>query len=336
PRSLWRLLLDTGWRPRPGMVALSGGEALPRTVAEALHEAGTELWNMYGPTEATVWVSAHRVRDLDRGFVPLGDPLPGLELHVLDEDLAPTPSGGTGALYVSGAGLAEGYRSRPDLTSAVFVTLPDGRRAYRTGDDVRSHPDGAIEWIGRADAQVKVRGNRIEPGEVEAHLERMDGVSAAVVTAVPFEGTGAPRLTAYLVTTAPPARADLDAWLADRLPAYMVPDAYVLLDELPLTENGKVARGRLPVPTRDTVLRGGDPAAPSGQAGAERVAAVFARVLGHAEFGTADNFFDLGGESANVVRAAAAVSEELGVDVGPPLIFATGTPERLASAVGAA
>ncbi|MET9798299.1 amino acid adenylation domain-containing protein, partial [Nocardiopsis alba] len=348
--SLWRLLLDTGWRPRPGLVALSGGEALPGAVAEALCEAGTELWNMYGPTEATIWVSAHRVRDLDRGFVPLGDPLPGLELHVLDENLAPAPSGGTGALYITGVGLAEGYRSRPDLTSAVFVTLPDGRRAYRTGDDVRLHADGAIEWIGRADAQIKVRGNRIEPGEIEACLERLDGISAAVVAAVPFEGTGEPRLTAYLVTTAPPARADLDEWLADRLPAYMVPDAYVPLDVLPLTENGKVARGRLPVPTRDTVIRDGAPAGPSVEAGreeravvptvptapaAERIAAVFARVLGHAEFGTGDNYFDLGGDSANVVRAAVAVGEELGVDVGSPLIFATGTPERLAAAVGA-
>ncbi|MFV2197787.1 amino acid adenylation domain-containing protein, partial [Nocardiopsis sp. LOL_012] len=341
--SLWRLLLDTGWRPRPGLVALSGGEALPLAVAESLYGADAELWNMYGPTEATIWVSAHRVRDPGRGFVPLGEPLPGLGLHVLDGDLAAVRPGGTGALYITGAGLAEGYRGRPDLTAEVFTTLPDGRRAYRTGDDVRLHRDGSIEWLGRADAQVKVRGNRIEPAEVEACLERLEGVSAAVVAAVPFEGTGEPRLTAYLVARQAPDRADLDAWVSERLPGYMVPDAYVRLDALPLTENGKVARSRLPVPTRDTVLRRDTPTVPpqapaAGEpargTAAARIAEVFARVLGHTGFGEADNFFDLGGESANVVRAASAATGELGVEVGAPLIFATGTPERLAAALG--
>ncbi|WP_191270419.1 amino acid adenylation domain-containing protein, partial [Nocardiopsis terrae] len=335
--SLWRLLLDTGWRPRTDLVALSGGEAMPLSLARTLLDAGPELWNMYGPTEATIWVSAHLVTDLGQGFVPLGEPLPGLELHVVDEDMSPVEPGSTGALVITGAGLAEGYRGRPDLTSEVFVALPDGRRAYRTGDDVRLHTDGAVEWIGRADAQVKVRGNRIEPGEVEALLERMDQVSAAVVVAVPFEGVGDPRLTAYLVASEPPARTELDEWLSDRLPGYMVPDAYVLLDSLPLTENGKVARSRLPDPTRDNIIRAQVPA-PTAEEPAllpERIAAVFARVLGHGEFGERDNFFDLGGDSNNVVRAAAALSRELGSDVASPLVFATGTPERLAAALDA-
>ncbi|WP_150242312.1 amino acid adenylation domain-containing protein, partial [Nocardiopsis quinghaiensis] len=333
--SLWRLLLDTGWRPRADLVALSGGEALPLNVARPLLDSGAELWNMYGPTEATVWVSAHLVEDLDRGFVPIGEPLPGLELHVLDEAMSPVGPGGTGALLITGVGLAEGYRARPDLTSAVFAALPDGRRAYRTGDDVRLHPDGSIEWIGRTDAQVKVRGNRIEPGEIEARLEQLERVSAAVVAAVPFEGAGEPRLTAYLVADEPPARAELDAWVSERLPGYMVPDSYVLLDALPLTENGKAARSRLPAPTRGNVIRTAPSAAGPGSAASPtaRIAAVFARVLGHTEFGEEDNFFDLGGDSANVVRAATALGEELGREVGAPLIFATGTPERLAAAL---
>ncbi|MBM7078648.1 polyketide synthase [Micromonospora humida] len=344
--SMWRLLLETGWTPTSRLTVLSGGEALVPATAQQLHGTARALWNLYGPTEATIWASAHRVESVG-AFLPLGEPLPNLALHVLDADLEPAD---TGELYLSGVGLARGYVNRPDRTAEVFLTHPvSGQRLYRTGDTVRRHADGAIEWLGRADSQVKVRGNRIEPAEIERVLAEYPGVTAAAVIAVAFEGRGEPRLTAYLVGERTLVKAELDTFVGGRLPEYMVPDAYVRLDAMPLTDNGKIARNRLPRPDRHSIIRTGvpsvAPAAPPAAAAAtpepaaapeptiapeQRIARVFAAVLGHDEFLVTDNFFDLGGDSANVTRAALALTEEFGVAVSPPAIFATGTPERLA------
>ncbi|SEM95930.1 amino acid adenylation domain-containing protein, partial [Nonomuraea pusilla] len=344
--SMWRLLLETGWTPPADLTVLSGGEALPVSVAEPLHASARELWNLYGPTEATIWASCHRVTSVG-SFLPLGEPLPNLELHVLDERLEPCPPGTTGALYISGAGLARGYAHRPDLTADAFPTHPaTGARLYRTGDEVRLHPDGAIEWLGRADAQVKVRGHRIEPAEIERVLERFTGIGAAVVVAARFEGRGEPRLTAYLVGDTPATRSGLDEFVRGSLPDYMVPDAYVRLEALPLTDNGKVARSRLPEPTRDNIVPAGAEPATARRADApaagvtvaalpESIARVFAATLGSSGFGTEDNFFDLGGDSANVTVAAAQLSRELGARISPTSIFAAGTPARLARLLGA-
>ncbi|MFD7453048.1 amino acid adenylation domain-containing protein [Kitasatospora sp. NPDC059827] len=336
--SLWRLLLETGWTPPASLTVLSGGEALPASVARQLHASARELWNLYGPTEATIWVSCHRVTDTD-ALLPLGEPLPNLRLHVLDERSEPVPAGGTGALYLSGAGLARGYAHRPDLTADAFVVHPtSGVRLYRTGDEVRLHPDGAVEWLGRADAQVKVRGNRIEPAEIERVLERFDGITAAVVGAARFEGRGEPRLTAYLVGGATATKSRLDAFVRAALPDYMVPDAYVRIDALPLTDNGKVARTRLPEPKRDNIVRAGDGAEPTRPAVQDRtggIARVFAATLGHTEFTADDNFFDLGGDSASVTVAAAQLSTALGLRISAADVFATGTPAKLARLLGA-
>ncbi|MEV8410216.1 amino acid adenylation domain-containing protein, partial [Streptomyces niveus] len=359
--SLWRLLLGTGWTPHPELTVLSGGEALPPATAERLHGPARALWNLYGPTEATIWASCHEVTAVG-SFLPLGEPLPNMELHVLDAELAPCAAGATGALYLSGTGLARGYAGRPDLTDDVFVVHPEtGVRLYRTGDEVRLHADGSIEWLGRGDAQVKVRGNRIEPAEIERVLERFDGVTAAVVVAAQFEGRGEPRLTAYLVGGGTPAKSLLDAFVGDALPRYMVPDAYVALDALPLTDNGKVARARLPLPTRDNVIRSAaapaEPAATPERSGtlsepvsasasvpavsvtvealAASIAGVFAATLDHPAFDVHANFFDLGGDSANVTFAAVQLGRELGATVTAPSIFATGTPMKLARLLGA-
>ncbi|WP_157873310.1 amino acid adenylation domain-containing protein, partial [Streptomyces neyagawaensis] len=340
--SMWRLLLATGWTPPADLTVLSGGEALPRGVAESLHATARALWNLYGPTEATIWASAHRVTSVG-SFVPLGEPLPNLRLHVLDEHLTPCAPGTEGALWISGTGLARGYAHRPDLTDDAFTVHPgSGVRMYRTGDEVRLHADGALEWLGRADAQVKVRGNRIEPAEIEQVLERLPGVTAAVVAAARFEGRGEPRLTAYLVGDDLPAKDRLDEHVGATLPEYMVPDAYVRLDALPLTDNGKVARARLPRPTRDTILRtdtttsaphttsATEGAVLTGEALTVLVARVFGEVLGQDDFPADANFFDLGGESANVTVAAVRLGRELGAEVTAPSLFATGTPARLA------
>ncbi|RLK57948.1 polyketide synthase [Actinokineospora cianjurensis] len=343
--SLWRLLLDLDWTPPTGLTVCSGGEALPAALARRLG-TGAALWNLYGPTEATIWVTAHRVEN-PGSFIPLGAPLPGVGLHVLDHDGVPCVEG---ELHLSGAQLARGYRNRPERTAEAFVTR-GGRRLYRTGDLVRAHDKGALEWLGRVDGQVKVRGNRVETGEVEAVLAEVPGVGAAAVVAVPFEGVGEPRLTAYLVGARVPGKVELDAFVAARLPEYMVPGSYVVLDALPLTDNGKVARKQLPAPTRDTVLRTESVVAATAPepvaakvpepAPAEStvdvvlvVAEVFAQVLGHRAFGVDDNFFDLGGDSASAPLAAIELGKRLGVEITPPALFATGTPIKLARLLG--
>ncbi|MEV6423998.1 amino acid adenylation domain-containing protein, partial [Streptomyces sp. NPDC051662] len=355
--SLWRLLLGTGWTPHAELTVLSGGEALPPATAERLHGPARALWNLYGPTEATIWASTHEVTSVG-SFLPLGEPLPNMELHVLNGELEQCAAGATGELYLSGGGLARGYAGRPDLTEEVFTVHPvTGARLYRTGDEVRLHADGAIEWLGRGDAQVKVRGNRIEPAEIERVLERFEGVTAAVVAAARFEGRGEPRLTAYLVGDGTPTKSRLDAFVGGTLPGYMVPDAYVALDALPLTDNGKVARAKLPLPTRDTIIRSApgaaatpvesvesvesvEPSEPAVagvtvEALAESIAGVFATTLDHSGFDVDANFFDLGGDSVNVTFAAARLGHELGTTVTAPSIFASGTPVKLARLLGA-
>ncbi|MEN8652179.1 amino acid adenylation domain-containing protein [Streptomyces sp. 21So2-11] len=349
--SMWRLLLGTGWTPNAELTVLSGGEALPPATAERLHAPARALWNLYGPTEATIWTSCHRVTSVG-SFLPLGEPLPNMELHVLNGELQPCAAGATGELYLSGTGLARGYTGRPDLTNDVFTVHPvTGVRLYRTGDEVHLHADGAIEWLGRTDAQVKVRGHRIEPAEIERVLEKSDGITAAVVVAARFEGRGEPRLTAYLVGDGTPTKSRLDAFVGSCLPGYMVPDAYVNLDAMPLTDNGKVARARLPLPTRDTIIRAADgsaetpaesvetaqPAATgvTAEALAESIAGVFAATLDHPAFDVHANFFDLGGDSVNVVYAAVRLSRELGADITAPSVFASGTPLKLARLLGA-
>ncbi|MCL7381655.1 amino acid adenylation domain-containing protein, partial [Streptomyces sp. 35G-GA-8] len=349
--SLWRLLLGTGWTPHAELTVLSGGEALPPATAERLHGPARALWNLYGPTEATIWASCHEVTSVGT-FLPLGEPLPNMELHVLNAELERCPAGATGELYLSGTGLARGYAGRPDLTEDVFIVHPvTGARLYRTGDEVRLHADGAIEWLGRGDAQMKVRGNRIEPAEIERVLETFEGVTAAVVVAARFEGRGEPRLTAYLVGDGTPTKSGLDAFVGGNLPGYMVPDAYVALDALPLTDNGKVARAKLPLPTRDTIIRSAPgPAATPAQsvepsessvtgvtveALAESIAEVFAATLGHPAFDVHANFFDLGGDSVNVTLAAVQLGRELGATLTAPSIFASGTPVKLARLLGA-
>ncbi|MEU5582777.1 amino acid adenylation domain-containing protein [Streptomyces huasconensis] len=235
----WKMLLAAGWTGAPELKVLCGGEALDQDTAELLLARAGQVWNMFGPTETTIWSAVCRLTPGER--VTIGHPIANTGLYVLDARGSAVPPGMPGELYIGGAGLATGYLGRPELTAERFVTL-DGERRYRTGDLVRELPDGRIEYLGRLDAQVKVRGFRIEPGEVEAALRARDGVREAAVVARPVGGENV--LHAFLVldagATAPPRDA-----LAERLPAHMVPDVLVELDALPRTLNGKVDRGRL-------------------------------------------------------------------------------------------
>ncbi len=245
--ALWRNLITAGWRGRPGLRLFCGGEALDRELAVQLLARGDELWNLYGPTETTIWSCVERVAD-EPGPVSIGRPIANTRCYVLDDRLQPVPIGARGELWIGGAGVALGYHARPELTAERFVPDPFlPGRLYRTGDRARWRADGRLEVLGRTDFQLKLRGFRLEPGEIESALLALPGVTAAVV--VLREIAGDARLVAYLVPRDQPVPDEiLLAALRQSLPAYMVPSLLVWLAALPLTPNGKIDRAALPSP----------------------------------------------------------------------------------------
>ncbi|MEW2167700.1 non-ribosomal peptide synthase/polyketide synthase [Streptomyces sp. NPDC007084] len=321
-----------------------GGEALDvsRLADWYLRHPDTapRLVNMYGITETTVHVTyapLDRARAGAGGASPIGTAIPDLRAHVLDDTLNPAPPGAVGELYVAGEGLARGYLGRPGLTASRFLADPFGRpgtRMYRTGDRARRRADGTLEYLGRADQQVKIRGYRIEPGEIEAALHAHAGVGAAAVGV--YEDTGGTRrLVAHVVRTGgvPPSAAELRAHLQRTLPSHMVPAAYVPMDALPLTVNGKLDRRALPAPRPADLAAGGDREAP--HTPAERlVAAAWADVLDAGEVGADDDFFALGGDSILAVRVVSRLRAAFGTDVSPRLLFTHPTLSELAAALG--
>ncbi|NUS65751.1 MAG: amino acid adenylation domain-containing protein, partial [Saccharothrix sp.] len=283
-------------------VVLLGGEAVPAHLWETLRGTpGLVALNFYGPTESTV---DSMIADLaDHPEPVIGTPVLNTRAHVLDAWLRPVPVGVPGELYLSGPNVARGYLDRPALTSHRFVADPygpAGTRMYRTGDLARRLPDGHVEFLGRVDSQVKVRGFRVEPGEVEAALRRHDGVDACAVLLRPDHG-GTPRLVAYVTVT--PGReldtAALRSALRAELPDYMVPSSVVVLDALPLSRNGKLDHAELPAPAAPDPT----PPAPGSRTAREEVlCAVFADVLGLPDVGVEDSFFDLGGDSIGSIQ----------------------------------
>ncbi|MFF0370051.1 amino acid adenylation domain-containing protein [Micromonospora sp. NPDC005087] len=311
----WRLLLAAGWTGEPGLRALCGGEALPAPLARDLAPRVGELWNMYGPTEATIWSTVARI-DADAD-VTIGRPIANTRAYVLDGALRPVPVGVVGELYLGGAGVARDYLDQPALTADRFLPDPfdarPGARLYRTGDLARYRPDGRLECLGRNDSQVKVRGFRIELGEIEAALHRHPAVreSAVVVRDLDSE----PALVGYLALNAgadDPGAGGWRAFLREWLPDHMVPAVFVRLDALPLTANGKLDRAALPAPERGGARIGGELAAPATPVQAA-LADRWAQVLGYDRVGIDDDFFDLGGDSFTAIRALAGSEPPISV-----------------------
>ena len=311
----WKLLLEAGWQGGENLLVLCGGEAMPPALAAELLARSPRVWNFYGPTESTIWSTAHPLVAGTPGPVPLGRPIANTRIHLLGRSLEPVPAGATGELYIGGAGLSWGYRSRPDLTAERFLPDPlgaePGARLYRTGDFARVRPDGTLAFLGRADQQVKVRGHRIELGEIEAALGRHREVAAAAAALRPGPA-GEAQLVAWVVFR-PEAAAgpdELRRFLRERLPEPMLPATFVALPAFPLTPNGKVDRKALPAPA----VRARQGTATPRTEAERRIAEIWREVLGM-EPDLHDNFFDLGGHSLLLLRAHRRLQAAFGKEV---------------------
>ncbi|TXK40925.1 non-ribosomal peptide synthetase [Nonomuraea sp. C10] len=307
---------------------LSGGEPLGPAFARRLREVAGEVHNMYGPTETTIWSLTHLTRPGEQ-TVPIGRPVANTTAHVLSEALEPVPPGVVGELWLGGDGLARGYHRRPSLTAERFVPDPfgpPGARLYRTGDLVRRLADGAVEFVGRVDDQVKVRGVRLELGEVEAALTAHPGVTRAVA-AVRDDAPGGRALVAYVDEHAPVA--ELRAYLQDRLPSTMVPSLYLAVGSFPRLPNGKLDRSALPAPVPAPATE----ALPPRTAAEELVYEIWSEVLHLDGFGVEEDFFDLGGHSMLGTRVVARICSEVEIELPLNILFLTRTVRRLAAAV---
>ncbi len=327
--STWRMLVESGWEGSSRMKILSGGEALPPELAAALLRRGASVWNLYGPTETTIWSLVHCVRAPVNGPVPLGKPLANTRVFILDSRGNPVPIGARGELYLGGDGLARGYLNRPELTSERFVRC-QGERLYKTGDHGRLLPGGSVEFLGRTDTQVKIRGFRIELGEIEAALEKLSSIRFAVVETCEVT-PGDRRLVAYVV----PSRdrsvtpAEIREFLRSTLPESMIPAHFVFLGALPMTPNGKVNRKALPAP-QQALERAADAVVPPRNETEMKLAEIWESVLGIHPIGVRDDFFALGGHSILAVRLFANIEKTFGRPIPLATLLKAPTIERLA------
>lgn len=351
----WRLLLESGWHGTPGLKILCGGEALTSDLADHLLATGAEVWNLYGPTETTIWSTLQRVTSQDT-HVSIGRPIANTQVHVLDEYGQPVPPGVAGELCIGGDGLARGYLHREQLTAERFISSPfhDGKRLYRTGDLARRLLDGSLEYIGRVDHQVKLRGFRVELGEIEAALERQRDITQGVVV-LREDKAGDQQLTAYITTLdrVVPDFGELRKALLSFLPGYMIPSSFVQVDSFPLTPNRKVDRKALLAPEYrpNRSPESPDPENDSPETARHVVgddlsqnryvpptnnvelamADIWSEVLGLPKVGVRDNFFELGGHSLSAARLISRLRAALDMDLPLRCIFIHPTIAELAS-----
>ncbi|HEY9763710.1 MAG TPA: amino acid adenylation domain-containing protein [Trichocoleus sp.] len=340
----WRLLLAAGWQGNPNLRIVCCGEALTRDLADRLLKRCHTLWNMYGPTETTIYSTLHQVKP-EGALVPIGRPVANTQIHLLaqrGEKLVPVPIGVPGELYIGGDGLAHAYLNRPELTTERFVKYGasnsrwDGKaeRLYKTGDLARYLPDGTIEYLGRLDHQVKIRGFRIELGEIETALGQHPNVRESIVIA--REERGNQRLIAYVVSRHLKGTThlvpELRAFLKRKLPEFMVPSAFVMMDSLPITPNGKVDRRALPTPTSDRPDLREAFVAPRNST-EQQLAAIWMQALGIQQVGIHDNFFDLGGHSLLAAQILFQIQQIFSIELALRTLFLAPTIADLAQAI---
>jgi amino acid adenylation domain-containing protein len=331
----WRMMLEAGWRGQPRLKVLCGGEALPHDLAEQLLERSDEVWNMYGPTETTIWSSATKLQK-PLGPIYIGPPIANTQFYVVDDRLQPVPAGIVGELCIGGDGLARGYWHKPELTEEKFVNSSFGKgRIYRSGDLARWLPNGRIELLGRTDYQVKIRGFRIELGEIDAALASHPAVRDAVTLAVEVK-PGDKRLAAWVDSSLPESPADLSdqlyAVLSVKLPEYMRPAVITILRSLPRTANGKIDRKALPAPSfaAKTQQRTYIPPETPEQ---EKLAKIWADVLNVERVSITDSIFELGADSLLIFRISARAGRE-GLPIQPTQIFQHRTIANLSKVIG--
>jgi len=312
----WQMLLDSGWEGRSGLRILCGGEALSRRLANALVNSASEVWNLYGPTETTVWSTVEKIEE-GESAISIGRPIANTQVFVLDEGARPVPAGFTGELWIGGDGLARGYRNQPELTAAAFreIELPvvGKRRLYRTGDLARWNRDGRLECLGRVDFQVKLRGVRMELGDIETQMETIPGIHRVVVVKRDDLPTGEGLVGYYLSDGPELEAAEIRAHLSKNLPQSYIPAYFRKLDEFPMTPNRKVDRRRLPLPATGSVSHG---AAVGPRNEVERkIHSVFSRHFNSDSIGVTDNFFAMGGDSLMALRILLDLSDAFGRDI---------------------
>ena len=330
----WRMLIQAEWAGNRELKVLCGGEALDHELAANLHQLSAGVWNMYGPTETTIWSSCHLYKPAD-SVISVGKPIGNTQFYILDNRQRPVPVGVSGELYIGGDGVARGYRERPELTAERFLDNPfrRGERMYRTGDLARYLKNGQVQVLGRTDFQVKLRGYRIELGEIEAAMQSHHDIRQAVVV-LREDSPGDQRLVGYLTTDMSPDAFDTNALrqhLYALLPQYMVPSAFVILEKIPLTPNGKVNRKALPAPDWGAEQEYVAPQTPIEQ----QLAEIWQGVLQIEKIGTQDNFFVLGGHSLLATQLVARIRHAMNIELPLLYIFDYPSIASLATAVEA-
>lgn len=330
----WRMILESGWQGCEKLKILCGGEAMPPDLARELIPRCSSLWNLYGPTETTIWSTILRVSSVEPR-IPIGRPIANTQVYIVDRQLRPEPIGVTGELLIGGDGLARGYLNRPELTAERFISNPfadnKAARVYKTGDLCQWRPDGTIDCLGRNDRQVKIRGYRIELGDIEAALASHPGVKQAVTKVVDGAG-GEKTLIGYVVASGVQPQ-ELRTYLAERLPEYMLPSIYVNLTEFPLTPNRKLDWNALPIPN-DTNTMAGERNYTSPRTVIEKkVSDIAAKLLGLEQVGVGDNFFLIGGHSLFCTQLIARIRETFGVDLPLRSVFESPTLAQLAQQI---
>ncbi|WP_377026010.1 non-ribosomal peptide synthetase [Mucilaginibacter angelicae] len=334
----WRMMLVSGWDSKLPLKVYCGGEAFPKDLVTQLLPKCEEIWNLYGPTETTIYSTIKQI--ISDEDITIGKPVANTQIYILDEALNNLTDGSIGEIYIGGDGVAVGYLNRAELSAERFVkdnfSPVEGARMYRTGDLGKIRQDGEIVCLGRIDHQVKVRGYRIELEEIEQNLLKEDNIKQAVVIA--REDTpGMPRLVAYVIVNEQKEGADLktqfDAWqkgLLATLPEYMVPDDFVVMDMIPITPNGKIDRKALPKPDYSIIYREGEFVAPRTD-NEKLVAKIWQQNMGIEQISIFDNFFELGGRSLVAVKIMAAIEQETGKRLPLATLFEHATIEKLAA-----